>query len=303
MGQLCAAFGTTERLHPGRGPPNEINIRTKFCNTGNICGKCRDVLHFSLPSAARCAKSKSGGVAASFWRQLVSGFGRILLIAGVVGTVAGIASLRAQTQLSDPKDAPKIFASTCSACHKSPQGLAKSGQVAGFLRQHYTTGPEMSAAMAAYLVAAGNAPAGKKKDEAKTAAAGAENPATKSKQKKQEHAVIDPVNERANPDPAKQAKERRAKELQQAKAKEERPPVHPSPASAADAANRQAAVTPAPAPATPPASAPTAAVPESKPATMPDGTPLVTLDIPMPEMPSAPPADLTQSVFSSSPVP
>ena len=54
----------------------------------------------------------------------------------------------------------KTFASNCSACHKSPQGLAKSGQVAGFLRQHYTTGPEMSAAMAAYLVAAGSAPAG-----------------------------------------------------------------------------------------------------------------------------------------------
>ena len=88
----------------------------------------------------------------------VSGFGRIVLLGAIVATVAGIAGLRAQTQLADPKDAPKIFASTCSACHKSPQGLAKSGQVAGFLRQHYTTGPEMSAAMAAYLVAAGSAP-------------------------------------------------------------------------------------------------------------------------------------------------
>jgi len=32
-------------------------------------------------------------------------------------------------------------------------------------------------------------------------------------------------------------------------------------------------------------------------------SPPVTLDIPLPEMPTAPPADLTQSVFASSPVP
>ena len=97
----------------------------------------------------------------------VAGFRRIVLVGAILAALAvgiGGAKLRAQTQLADPKDAPKIFASTCSACHKSPQGLAKSGQVAGFLRQHYTTGPEMSAAMAAYLVAAGSAPAARKGD-------------------------------------------------------------------------------------------------------------------------------------------
>ena len=121
----------------------------------------------------------------------MSGFGRIILLGAIVATVAGIAGLRAQTQLADPKDAPKIFASTCSACHKSPQGLAKSGQVAGFLRQHYTTGPEMSAAMAAYLVAAGSAPA--KKDREKAAAAGQPaDPAAKGKSKKQEQAAAQP---------------------------------------------------------------------------------------------------------------
>src|SRR5207344_1852759 len=74
----------------------------------------------------------------------------------------GAAAVHAQTVLGDPRDAARTFASNCSACHKSPRGLAKSGQVAGFLRQHYTTGPEMSAAMAAYLVAAGSAPPEKK---------------------------------------------------------------------------------------------------------------------------------------------
>jgi len=119
----------------------------------------------------------------------VAGLGRIVLLGAVVATVAGIAGLRAQTQLADPKDAPKIFASTCSACHKSPQGLAKSGQVAGFLRQHYTTGPEMSAAMAAYLVAAGSAPAANKKG-----AATAENAApARIKGKKGEQLAANPL--------------------------------------------------------------------------------------------------------------
>src|SRR5882757_2733924 len=95
-------------------------------------------------------------------RMDLSGFRRFVLAGAILAAAAGVTKLSAQSVLSDPKDAAKVFASTCSACHKSPQGLAKSGQVAGFLRQHYTTGAEMSAAMAAYLVAAGNGPAGKK---------------------------------------------------------------------------------------------------------------------------------------------
>src|SRR5205807_9032289 len=109
------------------------------------------------------------------------------LIAALLALGLG-ARLNAQTQLVDPKDAPKIFSSTCSACHKSPAGLAKSGQVAGFLRQHYTTGPEMSAAMAAYLVSAGSGPAGKKGQvEAKKEPG--EPGAQKGKQKRQEASV------------------------------------------------------------------------------------------------------------------
>src|SRR5882724_5772811 len=120
----------------------------------------------------------------------LSGFRRFVLAGAIIAAAAGVTQLRAQSVLSDPKDAPKVFASTCSACHKSPQGLAKSGQVAGFLRQHYTTGAEMSAAMAAYLVAAGSGPAGKKgQSEAKAGQGqGGDNPAAKAK-KKQEQAA------------------------------------------------------------------------------------------------------------------
>src|SRR5882757_2927723 len=120
-------------------------------------------------------------------RMDLSGFRRFVLAGAILAAAAGVTKLSAQSVLSDPKDAPKVFASTCSACHKSPQGLAKSGQVAGFLRQHYTTGAEMSAAMAAYLVAAGSGPAAKK-GQATAAAPGTEGPAAaaKTKGKKQE---------------------------------------------------------------------------------------------------------------------
>src|SRR5215210_3006615 len=125
------------------------------------------------------------------WREMeVSGFGRIVLVGAVVAAGLGIAGLRAQTVLGDPRDAARTFASNCSTCHKSPQGLAKSGQVAGFLRQHYTTGPEMSAAMAAYLVAAGSAPASKKGAAATASADGAAP--TKMKSKKGEQLVAQP---------------------------------------------------------------------------------------------------------------
>jgi hypothetical protein len=225
----------------------------------------------------------------------VSGFGRIVLLGALAATVAGIAGLQAQTQLADPKDAHRIFASTCSACHKSPQGLAKSGQVAGFLRQHYTTGPEMSAAMAAYLVAAGSGPASKKGQAEAKAGQPADGAAAKGKSKKQEAAVQSPA-DRADAKDRKDQRTLRGKQLEQAKSQDDRMTAHPSPASAADAAARQAA-TSAPHPAVAETPAAPAPVLEATP------SPPVTLDIPLPEMPTAPPADLTQSVFASSPVP
>jgi hypothetical protein len=237
----------------------------------------------------------------------VSGFRRIVLVLATAAAGGGVAGLHAQTALVDPKDSRQIFSTTCSACHKSPQGLAKSGQVAGFLRQHYTTGPEMSAAMAAYLVAAGSAPASKKGEKG---AASAEN--AKAKSRKQELATVQP-----GADPAADAKERTLRGKQRGKQRdakqhdakqhetkqpEEPPAARPSPLPAVTPAApdsiRQAA-----APATPgtaSADAPAATPPEPA---QPPAPPLVTFDIPLPPMPDAPPADLTQSVFSSSPLP
>ena len=55
---------------------------------------------------------------------------------------------QAQATILKPAKAPsQIFAGTCTACHKSPRGLLKTvspGSLPGFLRQHYTTSPDMA---------------------------------------------------------------------------------------------------------------------------------------------------------------
>jgi outer membrane biosynthesis protein TonB len=69
----------------------------------------------------------------------------------------------AQDNLERGKSAQEIFASDCSICHKTPQGLAKSGGglfgLQGFLREHYTTSRETASLLARYLEAAGEPPA------------------------------------------------------------------------------------------------------------------------------------------------
>lgn len=212
----------------------------------------------------------------------MSGFGRIVLIGALLGGL-GVAAVHAQAVLGDPKDAPKIFAANCSACHKTPRGLAKSGQIAGFLRQHYTTGPEMSAAMAAYLVAAGAAPPEKK------GAVTAENAAASKKGKKGEQLAAQPQGESAD------SIQQRTLRGKQRHTKDHEEPVapHTPPAASAPAPEetKQAVASVAP------------AIAEPAPAPGPAVEPPVVLDIPLPPMPVAPPPELSQSIFSSSPLP
>ncbi|MGB8102929.1 MAG: hypothetical protein WCF47_01535, partial [Pseudolabrys sp.] len=50
-----------------------------------------------------------------------------------------VGGARAQESLDRGKSPTQLFASDCSACHKSPQGLAKAGGMFGldsFLRTH-----------------------------------------------------------------------------------------------------------------------------------------------------------------------
>jgi hypothetical protein len=94
--------------------------------------------------------------------------------------VFGIGPAAAQ-DFTAGKTPAQLFQSDCSACHKSPAGLAKGRDtraLTSFLREHYTTKKESAAALAGYLGGAGRGPA---EGHAKpTPAAGAApNPAAK----------------------------------------------------------------------------------------------------------------------------
>lgn len=74
------------------------------------------------------------------------------------------------------KTPAQLFASDCSGCHKSPQGLAKgkdTKSLASFLREHYTTKLETAGALAAYVAASGGDAAAQKQHPEREGAVGA----------------------------------------------------------------------------------------------------------------------------------
>jgi hypothetical protein len=78
----------------------------------------------------------------------------------------------AQESLDRGKSPAQLFASDCSGCHKSPQGLGKSGGLAGldsFLREHYTASREIASAIASYLKAMDTGPAAPRRASKRTA--------------------------------------------------------------------------------------------------------------------------------------
>jgi hypothetical protein len=86
---------------------------------------------------------------------------RALSLAAVMLLIGGFAAEQtgAQAQnLEAGKSPSQIFAGTCSACHKSPRGLLKTvppGSLSSFLRQHYTTSPDMANVLSTYLASNG----------------------------------------------------------------------------------------------------------------------------------------------------
>jgi hypothetical protein len=88
---------------------------------------------------------------------------RALILATVmlpIGCFAAAPAHAQATNLEAGKSPSQIFAGTCTACHKSPRGLLKSvpaGSLPGFLRQHYTTSPEMAGVLSSFLISNGAA--------------------------------------------------------------------------------------------------------------------------------------------------
>src|SRR5262245_54873109 len=81
------------------------------------------------------------------------------LVAPLLGLAAAIAlvATSAHAQNLDAGKSPdRLFADGCSACHRSPRGLAKgrfSVTLYWFLKDHYTSGPDTAKALASYIEA------------------------------------------------------------------------------------------------------------------------------------------------------
>src|SRR5262245_66076568 len=81
---------------------------------------------------------------------------RVLLSLGFVTALPGMAL--AQVDYSANKTPQQLFASDCSTCHRAPEGLAKGRDahaLAGFLREHYTTGAGSAGRLGSYLAGIG----------------------------------------------------------------------------------------------------------------------------------------------------
>src|SRR5579862_8850924 len=64
----------------------------------------------------------------------------------------------AQTNIDQGKSPAEIFSQDCATCHKSARGLANgrgSSGLASFLVEHYTASKDQAAALAAYVMGAG----------------------------------------------------------------------------------------------------------------------------------------------------
>src|ERR1700759_5563307 len=86
-------------------------------------------------------------------RALIPATGMLL-----VGCLAAERASAQATNLEAGKSPSQIFAGTCNVCHKSPRGLLKTmsaGALPGFLRQHYTTSPDMAGLLSSYLISNG----------------------------------------------------------------------------------------------------------------------------------------------------
>ena len=187
---------------------------------------------------------------------------RGLLISLGVFALSGAAL--AQTDYTAGKTPAQLFAGDCSACHKTPRGLAKGRDaraLTGFLREHYTTKSQSAGALANYLLSNPTAPP----TSASTEPADGRKPAQAARGKK--------------PDPAELAREAAKQAEEETKAKVRgyatageiaRPYVSPDQMPAAEPAPEPAKPAPT---ATEAAPAATEAKPagEDRPATPPPG--------------------------------
>ena len=93
--------------------------------------------------------------------------GRLLALAAIAFLSCSAAS--AQENIDAGKSAQKLFAQTCTACHRSPRGLAKGRFTLTLymhLQQHYAANSSSAWALASYLNSVDGAKAAAKRTAA-----------------------------------------------------------------------------------------------------------------------------------------
>src|SRR5882672_5568771 len=98
-----------------------------------------------------------------------TGSGRVRCTLAVIAVFAAT-SAGAQENLDSGKSAPKLFAESCAACHRSARGLAKgqfSLSLYLFLQKHYAANSSSAWALTSYLESVDSAQRG----QSRTAAA------------------------------------------------------------------------------------------------------------------------------------
>jgi hypothetical protein len=183
----------------------------------------------------------------------------LLGLAAALALAGGVAHAE---NLDAGKSAASLFASSCAACHSSPRGLAKdrSSGLASFLQEHYTSGPQSAAALAAYLIAnPGSAPRGKQQPAGRAAEGAAKQGEAKTERRAppqtatmRPDSMIEPVEPRRAPAEATKGRGKRQQTKQEVPATPAASPAEPA-AAAPPAPAAPAAPPPAPVAATPPA--------------------------------------------------
>jgi mono/diheme cytochrome c family protein len=108
------------------------------------------------------AKGDSVHLSSKFMSQPKLRRGWLVLGAMVAlsGPLLGSTAARAQN-LDQGKTAPRLFADSCAACHRSPRGLAKGRYrltLTMFLKEHYSTSSDTASELAAYLASVDTPP-------------------------------------------------------------------------------------------------------------------------------------------------
>ena len=159
----------------------------------------------------------------------------------------------AQSNLDAGKSAAQIFAHTCNACHRSPREIKKT--TPGFMREHYTTGSQEAATMAAYLSQVGTDPKAVEQRRKPTLGAGREPPPGSEPKPAGDTQVATAAPGGAKPSQAGRAR-RPAESIEEGIVIAATAPTASSPASSRPAPAATASVPAASPPAEPPAAAP-----------------------------------------------